>query len=85
MQIGGHVHPTTLIAVDWGTTSFRVFRMGGDTVLERRETPNGILHVEPGGFDGVLRRAVGPWVEAGCTRILMSGMVGSRQGWRAAP
>lgn len=41
----------------------------------------GILGVEVGGFEGVLRGMVGGWVAAGERRVLMAGMVGSRQGW----
>ena len=74
-----------MIAVDWGTSSFRAFRMRGSTVIDRHEAPNGILRVEPGGFEAALRQAVAPWLHAGETRILMAGMVGSRQGWREAP
>ena len=74
-----------MILVDWGTSSFRAFRMQDGAVLDRRETPGGILHVEPGGFAPALQRLVGAWLDAGETRILMAGMVGSRQGWREAP
>ena len=74
-----------MIAVDWGTSSFRAFRLQGGAVIDRCETPNGILHVEEGGFAPALRRAIAPWLAAGETRVLMAGMVGSRQGWREAP
>ncbi len=74
-----------MIGVDWGTSSFRAFRIRGGQIVSRVETPNGILHVESGGFAAVLRRAVEPWLQAGETEILMAGMVGSRQGWREVP
>jgi 2-dehydro-3-deoxygalactonokinase len=74
-----------MIGVDWGTSSFRAFRIGADgAVLERIEKPMGISRVEPGGFDAALRGAVAPWLEAGERKILLSGMVGSRQGWHEA-
>jgi 2-dehydro-3-deoxygalactonokinase len=74
-----------MIGVDWGTSSFRAFRLGEDgAALDRIEKPMGISRVEPGAFDLVLRDTVAPWLAAGETRILLSGMVGSRQGWREA-
>ncbi len=74
-----------MIVVDWGTSSFRAYRIQHGGIVGRHETPTGILHVAADGFADALRRAVGPWLKAGETRILMSGMVGSRQGWREAP
>ena len=75
-----------MIGIDWGTTSLRAYRLAPDgTVLARRETPRGILTVEPGGFPDALRAAVGDWIAEGATRVLVSGMAGSRQGWAEAP
>jgi 2-dehydro-3-deoxygalactonokinase len=54
-------------------------------VLDRREGPHGILNVEDGDFVGTLTNAVGAWLEAAGIPVLMSGMIGSRQGWREAP
>lgn len=75
-----------MIAVDWGTTSQRAFRLGADgAVLDRHEAAQGILAVPAGGFPAALEAAVGPWLDAGEDRVLLSGMVGSRQGWVEAP
>ncbi len=75
-----------MIGVDWGTSSFRAYRLGADgAVLERREAARGILQVEAGRFSDVLRDAAGDWIAAGNRRVLLSGMVGSRQGWVEAP
>ena len=74
-----------MIAVDWGTSSFRAFRLRGGAIVDRRETPNGIIHLGPEDFAPTLRRAVQPWLESGETRILMAGMIGSRQGWCEVP
>ena len=73
-----------MIAVDWGTSSFRAFWMDGCTIRDRVEDTRGILAVE-GRFAKTLRDAVAPWLTAGETRILVSGMAGSRQGWVEAP
>ncbi len=74
-----------MIAVDWGTSSFRAFRLGTDgAVLARIEAPMGILAVPAGGFEAALRGQIGGWL-ADDRRVLLSGMVGSRQGWVEAP
>ena len=75
-----------MIGVDWGTTSLRAYRIAaGGAVLDRLDRPGGILTVPAGGFPGALAEVVGPWLSAGETRVLLCGMVGSRQGWIEAP
>mgnify|MGYP006275202267 CR=1 FL=1 len=76
-----------LIAIDWGTSSLRAARIAADgTVLEQRAWPRGILQVPAGGFAAAWRDAVGAWMTAQPDALcLMSGMVGSQQGWREAP
>ena len=74
-----------MIGIDWGTTSFRAYRLRGRAVLDRVALPLGILSVAAGGFPRALENAVAPWLADGERRILMSGMVGSRQGWVEAP
>jgi len=75
-----------MIGVDWGTSALRAYRIGQDgAVLDRLDQPRGIMTVEPGGFGLVLGAVVGPWLAAGETRVLLCGMVGSRQGWVEAP
>jgi len=71
-----------LIAVDWGTSNFRAFRLGAQgAILSRCSSPRGILGVENGNFAGALLTEVGAWIAEGEQRILMCGMIGSRQGW----
>lgn len=75
-----------MIGVDWGTTSLRAFRIEGkDAVIDRREAPLGLMAVPERQFERTLRELVGDWLGDGENRILLSGMVGSRQGWREAP
>lgn len=75
-----------MIGVDWGTSSLRAYRLAPDgRVLERREAPRGILTIEPGGFPDALRAIAGDWIAGGERRVLLCGMVGSRQGWVEAP
>lgn len=71
-----------MIAVDWGSSCFRAFRMSEDgAILERRSCAAGVLSIEGGHFQKTLFAQLGDWLEAGESRIFLSGMVGSRQGW----
>jgi 2-dehydro-3-deoxygalactonokinase len=75
-----------MIGVDWGTTSLRAFRIGAaHEIIAQREAPLGLMAVPDRQFARVLRELVGGWLDDGENRILLSGMVGSRQGWREAP
>jgi 2-dehydro-3-deoxygalactonokinase len=72
-----------MIGIDWGTSSFRAFRLADDgTVRERRQAPRGIMSVADGKFADVVHEFAGDWIKDGETRILLSGMIGSRQGWK---
>ena len=71
-----------MIAVDWGTTSLRAYRLDGNgEVLDARASNKGILALPPG--PQVLEGELQDWLDDG--PIVMSGMVGSRQGWVEAP
>jgi 2-dehydro-3-deoxygalactonokinase len=74
-----------MIAIDWGTSSFRAYRLTPDgVVIEKRAAPLGIMHVEGGRFAEALESQVGDWLGAGAGPVVMSGMIGSRQGWKEA-
>ncbi len=75
--------PPSLIALDWGTSSLRAWRMdAAGTVLDAREQPWGIRHLPEGGFAAALDAVTAGW--AG-TAWIACGMVGSRQGWQEVP
>jgi 2-dehydro-3-deoxygalactonokinase len=75
-----------LVGIDWGTSSLRAARMDANgTVLEQRASERGILTVPADGFPGVLHETCGDWLRDRATLCLISGMAGSRQGWREAP
>src|SRR5688572_21624549 len=78
--------PVALIGIDWGTSSFRAFLLdAAGRILDRRSGPQGILSVQGGDFAGALEARVGDWVSAGGPPVVMSGMIGSRQGWLETP
>ena len=77
---------TALIGIDWGTTSFRAWRMGqGGEVLETVSDGPGILAAaqRPGGFRQALEDSIGPWL--GTAPVIASGMITSRNGWVETP
>jgi 2-dehydro-3-deoxygalactonokinase len=76
----------SMIGIDWGTTAFRAYRLDpGGRVRDRIEREGGILGIPPGGFPAALGEAIGAWLAEGERRVLLCGMVGSRQGWVEAP
>jgi 2-dehydro-3-deoxygalactonokinase len=76
---------TAMIGVDWGTSALRAFRLdGAGRLLERRAADRGILGVVADRFPEVLDEVVGDWRAPGMP-VLLSGMIGSRQGWIEAP
>lgn len=75
-----------MIAIDWGTSSFRAYRMDATgAVLDRRAGSRGILTVQGGAFAEVLATEIGDWEADDPGPIVMAGMIGSRQGWREIP
>lgn len=75
-----------LIAIDWGSTNLR-----GSLIIDGRssdtfESSDGIRNRAGRDFDDLLTAACGPWKkENPDARIIMSGMIGSREGWHEVP
>ena len=76
-----------LIALDWGSSSFRAYLMSLDgEVLDEVASGDGIGAVAPGAYPATLKRLIGRWLDAHRDLpVIASGMVGSRHGWREAP
>jgi 2-dehydro-3-deoxygalactonokinase len=76
--------PGELIVIDWGTTSFRAYRVGDDgEIVAQVAAPQGILSVADKDFDAALERHIGEWDTA--IPVLAAGMITSRQGWIELP
>ena len=75
------------IGCDWGTTSLRAYLLGRDAqIIEKIEAQKGIMSVKDGDFEKVFEEIVGTWMDLYPTcPIVLSGMIGSRQGWLEAP
>ena len=74
-----------LIGVDWGTTSCRAYLIdrAGEVIAAADKGP-GILHVQGNAFAVTLEDMIGSWRQPDLP-IILSGMIGSRQGWIEAP
>jgi 2-dehydro-3-deoxygalactonokinase len=71
-----------MIAIDWGTSSFRAYRLDdAGAVRGQRSAAAGLLSCD-GRFAAVLAQQLEGWDDE---RVLMAGMVGSRSGWREVP
>jgi len=72
-----------LIAVDWGTTNRRAYRIDANgNCADEFEDGKGVMSVAAGGFPEAvaeIRRRLGD------LPLLLAGMVGSNRGWKEAP
>jgi 2-dehydro-3-deoxygalactonokinase len=87
-----------LIALDWGTSSLRCYRLGAlGKVLETRSFPLGIAQIlgttrefapsdASQAFERVFLEAIGDWIDAAPgVPLIACGMVGSANGWCEIP
>ncbi|MEO7787545.1 MAG: 2-dehydro-3-deoxygalactonokinase [Sphingomicrobium sp.] len=71
------------IAVDWGTTNRRAYRVGPDGAHEAEfEDDRGVLSIPAGGFPAAVAQIR---ERLGDLPLLMAGMVGSNRGWVEVP
>jgi len=72
-----------MLAIDWGTSSLRIYRLdAGGNAIDARQSDNGVLTVKDSAFAQVLENAAADWIDSDGMQIMMSGMIGSRQGWK---
>lgn len=72
------------IAVDWGTSSLRVWAMQGEEVVASAASDRGMGVLSPGEYESVLSGLVGDWLGDAPVPVLVCGMAGARQGWAEA-
>ena len=72
----------TFIAVDWGTTNRRAWRVGAGSVEQEFEDNRGVLSVAKGEFPAAVAEIR---ARLGNHPMLMAGMIGSNRGWVEAP
>lgn len=74
----------TMVGIDWGTSNRRAYVLNGEGKLVRQHNDEfGILAVN-GNFEASLKELLKE-LEVAQADIVMSGMVGSRNGWQQVP
>lgn len=72
-----------LIAVDWGTTNLRAYRLDdAGHILESRSAPKGVAVASD--FEETLKTVLADWWSPSVF-IIMCGMIGSTRGWAEVP
>lgn len=75
-----------MIAVNWGTSNFRAYKLDAQGHVEaEKSSVRGAITVPSGGFQDALMAEILEWMDMRDNRILMCGMVGARRGWKEAP
>lgn len=73
-------------AVDWGTTSLRVWLLdGAGQALAERRSDEGMQVAREKGFAAILERILGEMGAGSDLPAIVCGMAGARQGWVEAP
>ena len=76
------------IAVDWGTSSLRVWAMGGDgTILTKAASQEGMAALTPDSYEPALLKLIGGWLPERPKHplpVIVCGMAGAKQGWKEA-
>ncbi|EIM74743.1 2-keto-3-deoxygalactonate kinase [Nitratireductor aquibiodomus RA22] len=73
-------------AVDWGTSSFRLWLLDDEgTVIASSSSNEGMMHCVGRGFAPVLDAHLAKVGAPARTPVLICGMAGARQGWLEAP
>ena len=75
-----------MIAVNWGTSNFRAYKLDAKGHVEaEKSSARGAITVAAGGFQDALMAEIMEWMDIRDNRVLMCGMVGARRGWKEAP
>jgi 2-dehydro-3-deoxygalactonokinase len=72
-------------AVDWGTSSFRLWLIGeGDVILGESRSGEGMTTARETGFPAVLNHHLGKVDAPADIPVIVCGMAGAKQGWKEA-
>lgn len=72
------------IAIEWTSLAFKAMLIDGDEVLGTRNSDLGTTKIVGGTYEKVLRQEIGDWLPL-ASKILLSGMITSRNGWIESP
>lgn len=81
------LHPEPVVAaVDWGTSSFRLWLLDGrGSVVAETRSQEGLSEARQAGFEAILDKHLDRLGAAKSLPVVICGMAGSRQGWAEAP
>lgn len=75
-----------IIAIDWGTSSFRACQIDSDgKIIDKTHSDSGISKIPKGQFSEVMKKEISHFSHMDSCSILCSGMITSRQGWVETP
>ena len=76
----------SFIAVDWGTSSFRLWALEADgTIAAASDGPFGMAHLKRSDFGSVLEDSIAKIGLGADVPVVICGMAGAAQGWCEAP
>ena len=76
----------SFIAVDWGTSSFRLWALEADgTIAAASDGPFGMAHLKRSDFGNVLEDSIAKIGLGVDVPVIICGMAGAAQGWCEAP
>ncbi|GAB7125994.1 2-dehydro-3-deoxygalactonokinase [Silvimonas sp. JCM 19000] len=73
------------IAVDWGSTNLRAWRVQDGVCIDHLQSACGITRLGGATPHAVFQRVLSPWLHLQALPVVMAGMVGSNAGWIEAP
>ncbi|MCW8892747.1 MAG: 2-dehydro-3-deoxygalactonokinase [Deltaproteobacteria bacterium] len=75
-----------MIVVDWGTSNLRAYLCREDgSIVSQTQTPQGIKAIQQNAYPQVLQSALQALGQNAHQPVYISGMAGSRGGWRETP
>ncbi len=76
---------TKMIAVDWGSTQLRAWRMRDGECIDKLKLPCGVTRLNGQRAEAVFQQQLAPWRGDPALPVVMAGMIGSDAGWQPVP
>uniref|UniRef100_UPI0019135B4E 2-dehydro-3-deoxygalactonokinase n=1 Tax=Klebsiella grimontii TaxID=2058152 RepID=UPI0019135B4E len=73
------------IAVDWGSTQLRAWRMCDGECIDKLKLPCGVTRLNGQRAEAVFQQQMAPWRGDPALPVVMAGMIGSDAGWQPVP
>jgi 2-dehydro-3-deoxygalactonokinase len=73
------------IAVDWGSTQLRAWRIRNGECIDSRQLPYGVTRLNGQSAEAIFNQHLASWRGDASLPVVMAGMIGSDAGWRSVP